>query len=161
MNLEHIANTINYTPSRNEWINDAEVISRQISANLIMVLYGKYFSGIKWNTKRNHKLLCDLCNKLCTQFINQGGRCRLNNGRWVAFLYAFDRRKIETCHWIEKEKETWSEREEGISVEILDKFYWDYSSLLTTLEAGINEKDIERITYWLEKISDYDKRNII
>ena len=149
MNLEHIANTIDYTPSRNEWINDAESISRQISANLIMILCGKYFSGIKWNTKRNHKLLYDLCKKI----INQGGGYRFNNGRWAAFLYAFQRREIETRHWIEKEKETWSEREEGMSVEVLDKIYWDYSSSLTCFRAGIEEKDIKWITYGLKNMA--------
>jgi len=154
MNLEHIVNMIDYTPSRNEWINDTEAISRQISANLIMVLCGKYFSGIKWNTKRNQKLLHNLCKKIINQ---QGGGYRFDNGRWVAFLYAFRRREIETHHWIEKEKEIWSEREEGMSVEVLDKFYWTYSSLLTTLGSGINEKDIERITYTLKKIGNYGK----
>jgi len=69
MNLDHINRIIDYAPSRKKWINDAEAISRQISANLIMILGEKYFLETKWNTKRNHKLLYNLCSKI----INQGG----------------------------------------------------------------------------------------
>lgn len=112
MNLEHINKIIDYTPSRNGLVNDAEALSRQISANVIMILGGKYFSEIKWNTKRNHRLLYDLCNTI----INQGGGHLFNNGRWLAFFRAFHRRDIETRHWIEKEKENWNESEGEMSV---------------------------------------------
>ena len=157
MNLEHIANTIDYTPSRDEWINDAEAISRQISANLIMILCEKYFQGIKWNTKRNQKLLYNLLEKI----INQGGGRDRFNARWAAFFDAFHRRETETRHWIEKEKKTWCEKEEGMSVEVLDKFYWDYRGALTSFSLGIEHRDIKWITYGLKKISNYDKQDII
>ena len=136
MNVGHINKIIDYTPSRSELVNDAEALSRQISANVIMILGEKYLPEFKWDTKRNRKLLYDLCLKI----INQGGGYSFHNGRWVAFLYAFHRREIETRHWIEKEKENWNESEEGISVEVLDKFYWDYWSALVGVQSGIEKK---------------------
>jgi len=178
MNLEHINSTIDYTLLRNELVNDAEAISRQISANIIMILGGKYFPEIKWDTRRNHKLLYNICNKV----INQGYRFNFNNenegvrefystfnvrvrrmvannsGKGAAFINAFHRRYIETRQWIEKEKETWNETEEGMSVEVLDKFWWDYFGFLTCVQNAIVEKAIEPIMWELKEIENYDKQ---
>ena len=147
MNFGPINKRIDYNPSRSEWINNAEALSRQISANIIMILGEKYFPEFKWDTKRNRKLLYDLCLKI----INQGGGNGFYNARWVAFICAFNRREIETRHWIEKEKENWNESEEGMSVEALDKFYWDYWSALVGVQSGIEKKDIKWVKYRIEK----------